>query len=735
LPTTTTTKYSALLAPRIVEEVAGGVTRTTMTTYLADGRVSTVTVDAPGLAGSAPVKGTKTVYDDETGLPTQLVQLDANGNTTSVKQVASYDGWGRPTSYTASGESVATTTAYDSASRVNKVTDPKGTTEYFYDGDNTGGTDVAGNVEHRGLVTQLKVSNAGGNDAVFKAAYNAAGALVQQNLPGSIIQRMEYNSAGDQTKLTYSGLVTSNGVSTPDTTWLAWSQDRDGVGRIRQEWTPLGSAFSDGAATHTPSGSVDSGDAIAYDRQYLYDQAGRLIQVDDRTARATGAVIDPDHPETVAAVACKTRLYEFDRNGNRTKLTNRDATAQTCATSGGAATDWTYNAADQLTARVGDGSYAYDGFGRATTIPAVDTPGKNTDLAIGYYDTDAVHTISQQNPVTHDVVSTTTYSLDVAGRRQDAVTEQGSTTTTLERHYADGSDNPGWTVEETSSGSTTTRIAGSLGPGTPVQITNGAITLNLANPHGDTVTTIDVPATGPATSITGWSDFDEYGNPVSSSGPAAVGAGGYKWLGGLERATDETGLILMGARLYNPATGVFTSQDPILGGNETAYSYPADPINSGDPTGLSQDPAQYSDPCTCDEVNVHFERQPHSYMKETDWVSADDIMVLLGGAAGANLRKVAQLLRDAEEVGRHTLAFLGTGIDKVYFKGKRQFTQYRHCVPNQAGRKEGHWESEWRVTHGWAKVKITTKYLWFRKGPTYKSDWFTVYNPPRWLVG
>ncbi len=41
----------------------------------------------------------------------------------------------------------------------------------------------------------------------------------------------------------------------------------------------------------------------------------------------------------------------------------------------------------------------------------------------------------------------------------------------------------------------------------------------------------------------------------------------------------------MGVRLYNPATGQFTSKDPILGGNANAYVYPADPVNNFDLSG------------------------------------------------------------------------------------------------------------------------------------------------------
>ncbi|MFG1876488.1 RHS repeat-associated core domain-containing protein [Sphaerisporangium sp. NPDC049003] len=47
------------------------------------------------------------------------------------------------------------------------------------------------------------------------------------------------------------------------------------------------------------------------------------------------------------------------------------------------------------------------------------------------------------------------------------------------------------------------------------------------------------------------------------------------------------GLVLMGARLYNPATGRFLQTDPVAGGSSNAYDYcNAEPINSYDTTGM-----------------------------------------------------------------------------------------------------------------------------------------------------
>jgi hypothetical protein len=45
----------------------------------------------------------------------------------------------------------------------------------------------------------------------------------------------------------------------------------------------------------------------------------------------------------------------------------------------------------------------------------------------------------------------------------------------------------------------------------------------------------------------------------------------------------------MGVRRYNPVTGRFLSPDPVRGGNDNSYTYPLDPCNQSDLTGLACD--------------------------------------------------------------------------------------------------------------------------------------------------
>ena len=132
---------------------------------------------------------------------------------------------------------------------------------------------------------------------------------------------------------------------------------------------------------------------------------------------------------------------------------------------------------------------------------------------------------------------------------------------------------------------TTDVYTGSLGSGLAVTTTfKGTVStasMQLTNLRGHVVTTLDLDSNA----VSGWSVYDSFGNPQTSQ--ANDNLISYSSYGQQERATNTTGLILMGARVYNPETNQFTSKDPIKGGNENPYTYPNDPINGSDFSGLN----------------------------------------------------------------------------------------------------------------------------------------------------
>nr|WP_239062711.1 RHS repeat-associated core domain-containing protein [Streptomyces sp. SID13031] len=546
LPTTTTTAYDYLLSPTVIVESSGTVTRTKTLAYQPDGRAKSTNTLVSGLTGSTPNTDKEMFYDPALGLQTKTTAKRADGTTSSI--TTGYDGWGRKTTYQPDGQA-ATTTTYNAAGDVATVTDDNGSTQYSYDG-----TDALGRIERRGLVTKVDVTVAG---VTFTStgAYDPADDLTIQKLPGGITQTTERDNVGELTGLQYSGKVTttnSDGSTAidPNGGWLSWSADHDTVGRVSEEWTPDGAQYATGA---TP-----------YDRAYSYDNADRLVQTLDRTAPAG------TDPTALEAAPCQTRTYQYDANSNRQKKTTADVANGSCATSGGADQTRAFDTADRPSA------HTYDQLGRTTTITAGDSPKPaNGATALAYYDNDALRRVAQ-GPIA------TTYDLDAADRRaKETTTISGGPTTETTSYYNDESDNPSWVVQA----GKPRRYAELVGTDLGLTIDSDSVDLTITNPHGDIVSTVAVPPTSiPAEQLGGWNNFDEYGNAALTN-TASTGPANYGWLGADQRASTPTGLQLMGARVYNPTTGTFSSTDPIRGGNANSYTYPGDPINRFDISG------------------------------------------------------------------------------------------------------------------------------------------------------
>lgn len=582
-PTDRTTGYSMWLSPTTVVESSNGATRTTTTTYDTADRVQTVAVSTSGLTGAAAVPTTRTTYDTATGAVSKIEAVNASN---AVVSTISYehDAWSRQTKYTnATGQ--ATDTTYDAAGRVSSITDPNGSTTYTYDG-----TDALGHTERRGQTTGV-THTTGSRTFTLTGAYDANGTLTTQGAPGGVTQTLRTNPAGVPIEQFVTGPITDPDTMTTTTgTWLGWSTLRDPLGRIALESTPVG-AVLDGSDTTTEDGTGGVGDGYGYERAFHYDALSRLVRVDDLTASTHLGTVTaaPEEDEVSAPGVCQTRTYTFDANSNRTALKTTP-----CGNPAGTTTTWAYNSGDAATTGAnGVGTYSYDQFGRQILLPQADTPMGINDIALGYYDDDAPRLITSGT-------TTTTFTLDAVGRRLTQTTTgvgplPGDATPkpAITRHYGDDSDNPAWISYDTG---TTTRylsgIGGDLGISTTSTTSETTAEITIANPHGDVVTTIPIPATGNVTGITAWSDYTEYGTPRNQTATTQTGGPlGYGWLGTKERATggETFGLTLMGVRFYNPITGRFTSTDPIYGGNQNTYTYPVDPIDLVDVDGMRPD--------------------------------------------------------------------------------------------------------------------------------------------------
>ncbi|WP_261558306.1 DNRLRE domain-containing protein, partial [Frankia tisae] len=481
---------------------------------------------------SSTTRTTTTTYDSAGRKTSEAVAASpaANGGSTIPTATYGFDSaTGLPTTTTA--DSVTLTTGYDSWGRVTSQTDADGnssTTSYDIAGriataaDGKGTytyTYDGGSGEHRGLLTSLNVG-AGSAPSTFTAGYNADGKMTTQTYPNGLVASTRYDDNGEPTALSY---------AKDGNPWLAFSEANSVYGQIRSEATPA---------------SV---------KALGYDPSGRLTSVADTVSYGGPA-------------SCSTRVYAYDADSNRLSLTSYPdgggSDAGTCSTSTSpSGYSFAYDQADRLT----NSGYAYDLFGRTTTDPY---PPAGSSASLGYYVNDLVASETVGS-------STRSYALDPA-RRVRSWTD-GSTTTV--NHYTSASgDSPGWIGVGTSWSRNITGIGGDLAA---VQTDSGAVTLQLANLHGDVVATVDDSTS--ASSPASYAESTEFGSPYfpSSAYPR------YGWLGAKQRSRDTlSGLTLMGVRLYDPSLGRFLQTDPEPGGSDNPYDYAhQDPYNTYDLDG------------------------------------------------------------------------------------------------------------------------------------------------------
>lgn len=464
------------------------------------------------------------------------VELTGDIGTPIGKVTTSYDPVTGDATTTSLPDGSTITRGYDLLGRVRSYTDADGattTTEFDKFGKPAKVTDSIGTtqeftydrtVDPRGLLTSMIDSVAG----TFTARYGPDGQLLEQGLPGGIRMLSTQDPAGDVTGRTY--------VRSSDAMIVASSNS---VENLRGETISL-----------TGPGSS---------KTFTYDRWGRLTS-------ATQA--------SLSTSACTIRDYTYDRRSNRTGKTTRiGSSAGVCPASGDTAQSetHTYDSADRIT----DAGYIYDAFGRITDTPS--------GLASSYYTNDLVASQQQGD-------QRMSWSLDPGHRFRQITGERNVNGAWLNNytkinHYGADNDEPRWIAEDITQPENLTRnIEGPDGDLAATTGIDGNITLQLLSLHGDVMTTLPVDSAGTSGAATVL-DSDEFGTP-SSDTPAAVTAR-YSWLGGKQRSSETLGdTVLMGARVYDPASGRFFQVDPEPGGNATAYDYcSGDPVNCTDLDG------------------------------------------------------------------------------------------------------------------------------------------------------
>ena len=557
------------------------------------------------------------VQDPLGGISTSL--YDTNGNLVSTTDAAgdtyqyAYDSNGNLTkTVNPLGQTVQMT--YGSLSKLTSITDAQGnTTQYNYSPAGNllsitypDGTQQSFTYDPLGNPTATTLQN--GDSVSFQ--YNSQGLVTQQNFADGTSQTFTYDAHGNMlTAQTFDA-----GGNLTGTTTLTYNNGNE----LTSITYPSGQYLN--FAYNAQGQRIQSVDQSGYTLAYSYDDLGRLVGLSD----GSGMVVTYTY-NNLGQLSEKQNgngtytTYAYDAAGNLTSEIN--------SAPGGAINSsfvYTYNVLNEITSMTDAAgnvpSYGYDATGQLTevTLPGgqsityvYNAAGDRTEVINNVTPTN--YASNADNEITQ--VGQATYTYDANGNLATVTDASGTTT----YNYNDLNELVSITAAD---GTVTTFQYSPLGFMTGM-IVNGTQTNYLVDPTGlgNVVAAYDgsgsliadynyglglVSQTGP--SGTGYYDFDGSGNTVGITGSSGSYVNQYSYLPFGETTTVSAALpnpftfagkagvmqiggnlFYMRARDYTPATGQFTSRDPLglAGGDANIRRYVGNnPVGSIDPTGL-----------------------------------------------------------------------------------------------------------------------------------------------------
>jgi RHS repeat-associated protein len=457
------------------------------------------------------------------------------------KTTKEYDKAGNLTSLTDPAKRTATY-KYDAANRLKEITYSDGktpTVKYTYDedGDRTSMTDGTGTTTY---------------------GYDQLDRLTESKDGHGDIAGYVYNLANEQTKITY-----------PNGKTVEHAYDKAGRLEKITDWLEHTTKFaydpdSDLTTTAFPSGTGE-------EDEYVYNEADQMSE----TAMKKGG-------ETLASL-----VYKRDNVGQLTKITSKELP-------GAEVTSYAYDENNRLT-EAGANAYEYDAANNPTKTPgSTNVYDEANELEKSTGVTYAYDELGERTKTTPSSGPATSYGYDEAEDLTSVKRPEEGAIPAIEDIYA--YDGNGLRASQTIGGIThylTWDMTGELplilsdgqnsyiyGPGNvPIeQISSGGEVLFLHHDQqGSTRMLTDTGGTVKATMT-----YDAYGNLAGHTGGSTT-ALGYDG----QYTNQDTGLIYMRAREYDPATGQFLSLDPLQAITGQPYNFVTDnPLNETDPTGL-----------------------------------------------------------------------------------------------------------------------------------------------------